>query len=312
MDNVEILVVGAGAAGLQCARSAYESGARSVLLADSSKRVGGILPQCLHTGFGISLFGQSLTGPEFLSRLLKGFAPGVEQSLQTMVTDLAADRTARLVSPCGIRTVSFRRLVLACGCRERSIYSLPVSGTRPAGVFTAGLAQQLVNLDGVDIGDNIVILGSGDIGLVMAGRFAELGKKVVAVVEQKPSLGGLLRNQQRFIRANNIPVITLSTVDELHGGERICGVTVRHLDSGAREYLPCGTLVTALGLIPDRSLLDGISEDGSLPSWVSLAGNCSFVHDIVDRVVREADALGKQIAGELAPSPGSRQDAYSC
>ena len=299
MISTELLIVGAGAAGLSCAAGAAKAGVSEIVIADTLSVPGGILPQCLHRGFGLSLYGREMTGPEFLEEILKDIPADLDLRMETTVSGISEDRTALLCSRGGLEKISFRCLVIAAGCREKSLYSIPVAGTRPAGVFSAGLAQQLVNLNKADIGERIVLLGSGDIGLVMAGRFAELGKPPVVVIEQKEKMGGLARNQHRYIEANHIPVITKATIDEIHGYPHLTGVTVHHLDDGQREFIPCDTLITALGLIPEKTLAAGITENGCVPDWLAYSGNSDFVHEIVDSVVREGMETGKKAAEYL-------------
>lgn len=299
MRDTQLLIVGAGAAGLACAKSAYAAGLRDIVVADCAERPGGILPQCLHTGFGETLYGREMSGPELLARLMEAFPREICLCLNTTVLRLNPDRTALLSAPEGVETVRFRQLILATGCRERSIWSLPVAGTRPSGVMTAGLAQQLINLDGAQIGGRTVIVGSGDVGLVMAGRLAELGRKPLAIIEQQACIGGLARNRRRFAEAYEIPVMLRSEIIEIHGARELCGVTVRHTDTGATENLPCDTLITALGMIPEQSLLKPLYRGTSLPDWVQLAGNCDFVHDIVDRVLRTGETVGASAAERI-------------
>ena len=218
----------------------------------------------------------------------------VEVLLGTTVLQLQNKR-ALLTGECGVGWVAFRHCVLAAGCRERSIGSLPVCGTRPAGIFTAGTAQKLTNIGKYDVGDEIVILGSGDIGQIMARRFALCGKHVIAMIEQRGELGGLARNQQECIQAYHIPVILHATVDEILGEGRLSGVMVRYLDTGRREYLACRTLITALGLIPEQELIAPLCKNGVLPPWLHVCGNCDYVHEIVDSVTVQAEALGKKL-----------------
>jgi len=292
MERTELLVIGGGAAGMAAALAAARSG-RSVLLCERDDRLGGVLNQCLHRGFGLSVFREDLTGPEYAARCvsaLDGF--GVRVRTGTSVLSLSPDRTALLSGRDGVRRVGFARCILAAGCRERTVGSLGVAGTRPAGVFTAGTAQRLENVDGLSVGSRIVILGSGDIGQIMARQFVRSGRTVVAVVEQRDHVGGLARNRRDCLEAYAVPVLLGATGDEIMGTGRISGVMVRHLDTGRRERLDCDALVTAVGLLPDRALCRDVLADGQLPPWLRLCGNCESVHDIVDSVTREAERLG--------------------
>ena len=297
MEHCDLLIVGGGAAGMAAALAAAGAGAGRIVLADRGDRLGGVLPQCIHHGFGLGYFQEDLTGPEYARRFADRLAAApVEVRLETTVLSVSPDRTALLSGPrTGLSRLSFGRLVLASGCRETPIGALPVAGTRPAGIFTAGQAQRMVNLEGLDLGREIVILGSGDIGLIMARRFTLRGCHVRAVVEQREHCGGMARNYRDCILAYDIPLLTRATVTEVHGEERITGVTVRHLDTGAEERMPCDTLITAVGLVPERELLRPLGEP--LPGWVSLCGNCDYVHEIVDTVTDQAEALGRALCG---------------
>ena len=287
MERFDLLVIGGGAAGLSAALAAEKSG-RSVLLAEGEPRLGGILNQCFHQGFG-----EGLTGPAYAQRLIDQVGrSSICVRTGTFALRIGPDRTALLSGREGLGRVSFQRCILAAGCRERTIASLPVAGTRPAGVFTAGTAQKLMNMGGYDIGSRVVILGSGDVGQIMARQLVLAGKQVAAVIEQKPRLGGLPRNRRECLEAFQIPVILRATVDEILGEGRIRGVMVRDLATGRRWELACDTLLTALGLIPDRELCRSLTGGGPLPGWLRLCGNCNYVHDMVDSVIKEAASLG--------------------
>ena len=186
-------------------------------------------------------------------------------------------------------------LILAAGCRERPIGSLPVAGTRPAGIFTAGQAQEMINLRHQDLGTEVLILGSCDLDMIMARRFVLEGKHVIAVLEQGETYGGMARNYHRCMEAYRIPLRCRMTIREIHGQGRISGVTAEHLDSGEREYIACNTLVTALGLIPERAL---VRELDASP-WLSLVGNCCRVHDIVDSAASQAQRVGHEAGASL-------------
>ena len=291
----DVLVVGAGAAGMAAALAAARAGA-SVLLADRGEKLGGVLPQCLHTGFGMGVFHRELTGADYAARwaAMVRAAP-VALRLDTTVLSLAPDRRALLSGRSGVEEISFHALVLAAGCREIPIGTLALPGTRPAGIFTAGQAQRMVNLQGLSLGRRIVILGSGDVGLIMARQFTLAGCTVEAVVEQRDRCGGLPRNYHQCIEAYGIPLLTRSTVSCIHGEGRICGVTIRQLDSGAEYVQPCDTLVTALGMVPERELLRPLGDP--LPPWVFLCGNCRSIHRTVDTVIRQGAETGQEAAG---------------
>ena len=289
----DLLVIGGGAAGMAAALAAREAGAKKILIAEREDSPGGILRQCMHHGFGLGYFHEDLTGPEYAARFMEKLSGSdIELRTDTTVLELRADKTALLSSAGGLEEVSFRRCVLATGCRERAIGSLPVCGTRPSGIFTAGTAQKMVNLRGLDIGRRIVILGSGDIGMIMARRFSILGKKVIAMVEQQSAPGGLARNVKNCIEAYSIPVLTRSTVVRVHGSGRISGVTVRNLETGEEKYIECDTLIVSVGLIPERELISGFDE---LPDWLRLCGNCDYVHEIVDTVSMQAESVGRTL-----------------
>ena len=289
--KTKLLIVGAGAAGMAAALSAWEAGCRDILLVDRRDRPGGILPQCLHKGFGLACFGTELTGPSYAEQLAQRLKKtNVRLALGTEVLAIDADKTALLSDRHGLTELHFDRLILATGCREKSIGALPVAGTRPAGIFTAGQAQEMMNLRGQDPGNEILILGSGDLGLIMARQLVLAGKHVIAVVEKEAHYGGMARNFRRCIEPYRIPLLVRTTVTETHGRGRISGVTLRRLDSGEEEQISCDTLITALGLIPERELVRKLGD----PDWLFLAGNCRRVHDLVDSAVAEAERIGKE------------------
>ncbi len=297
MRSCKLLVVGAGAAGISAAVAAWEAGCRDVLLVDRAAQPGGILPQCLHEGFGLAEFGKELTGPEYTARLTGRLAStGVSFLPETAVLSVSEDRVAVLSRRGELDCLHVERLILAAGCREMNIGALPVAGTRPAGIFTAGQVQEMINLRRQDPGDEVLILGSGDLGMIMARRLTLEGKRVIAVLEQTGQYGGMARNYHRCLEAFSIPLRCRMTVREIHGEGRICGVTCEHLDSGEREYIPCGTLVTALGMIPERELVSGLKGEG----WLFPVGNASRVYDLVDAAAAQAAEVGRRVGRELA------------
>jgi len=296
MERTELLIIGAGAAGISATCAAWEAGCRDVVLTDRLPYPGGVLPQCLHEGFGLSAFGTELTGPAYARRLAERltqtgvrFLPGRE------VLAMTKEKTAVLSGNGSVEEIRFEKLILATGSRERTVGSLFVAGTRPAGIFTAGQAQEMINLHHWQLGSRIVILGSGDLGMILARRFTLEGKQVLAVLEQNAHTGGMARNYHRCIEAYQIPISYRRTIREIHGMPRITGVTVEDLDSGKRELLPCDTLVTAVGLIPERELIRGLEE----APWLSLAGNCSRVHELADSAAAEGAKVGRHVGGQL-------------
>ncbi len=296
MEHVKLLIVGAGAAGLSAAVSAWDAGCRDIRIADRASAPGGVLPQCIHRGFGLSTFGEELSGPSYAERLLAALSStGVHLSLDTEVLSVSHDKTALLSRRGCVSRVRFERLILASGCREKTIGSLPVFGTRPAGIFTAGQAQETINLRHQDLGREVLILGSGDLGMIMARRFSLEGKHVIAVLEQAAHYGGMARNYHRCMEMYQIPLRCRMTVRKIHGQGRISGVTAVHLDSGEQEYIACDTLVTALGLIPERALVQGLEAS----PWLSLAGNCCRVYDIVDSAASQAQRIGHEAGTSL-------------
>ena len=294
--KTDILIVGGGAAGMAAAAAASSLGV-SVTVADDREIPGGVLNQCVHSGFGLGRYGKEMTGPEYADEEFRRFD---ESSAIYMpgcrVLSLFADKTALVSSPDGLSRISFDECILAAGCTERSLWSLPVTGTRPDGVYTAGEAQEMIELGGYDTGSRIFILGSGDIGQIMARRFVQLGKTVVGMAEISDHLGGMKRNQEECIRAYDIPVVLNSTVTEVRGFPCLTGVTLHHLDSGDDEFIECDTLITALGLEPDRSLAESLVAEGGYPDWLHFCGNADFVHEIADSASAQGEKLGRNLA----------------
>ena len=309
--ETDILVIGCGAAGMAAASAAASSGA-SVIVADERDVPGGILPQCVHSGFGLGRYGREMTGPEYSEEEFRRFADSSAQYLPgCRVLSISNDRTALISSAGGLQKIAFRECILATGCTERSIWSLPVTGTRPEGIYTAGEAQEMIELGGYDIGSRIFILGSGDIGQIMARRFVQLGKTVAGMAEIRDHLGGMKRNQEECVKAYDIPVMLNSTVTEIHGSPHLKGVTVHHLTTnedgsgkdgsgkneyGKDEYIECDTLITALGLLPDRSLSEGLETEDGYPAWLHFCGNADYVHEIADGASAQGEKLGMILA----------------
>ena len=265
-----------------------------VLIVEREPALGGILNQCAHTGFGLSYFGAELTGQEYARRFTELVrASRIEAFTDTTVLDIGADRTLTLTGKkIGLSRIRAKAVILATGCRERSIGALDVAGTRPSGVITAGAAQKMLILGGYDVGGSVVILGSGDVGLIVARELVQRGKRVIAVVEQNAECGGMARNRINCLERYNIPLITRATVKKIHGMPRICGVTV----TGGR-YIECDTLITSIGLVPERELID---SHATLPNWLYVTGNAQHVYDIVDGLTRDALTVGRRAAAEAA------------
>ena len=285
MEHYDILIVGAGAAGIAAAAEAFRSGCRSILLADRNREPGGILLQCLHRGFG-----RDMTGPEYARLLMNDFPGEIRLSMDTAVVSVSPEKTALLKSPAfGEKQISFHRLILAAGCLEIPMGALPIAGTRPKGIYTAGQMQELIHLRNFLPEGPVVILGSGDLGLILAQTLFDRGIPVRAIVEKKDHCGGMARNR-RFLPDSGIPLLCGCTITEVLGHPRLEGVV---LSTGAR--ISCATLLIAAGLRPDRSLVHGLGT----PDWLHLCGNCSRVEPMVESVVQSGRQAGITAAGNL-------------
>ena len=294
MKKYDLLIIGGGCAGLAAAISAFERGIAKIALIERSEALGGILNQCIHSGFGLERYNKELSGPEFADALLQEFNKiAADVYTDTTVLSLTKDR-AVISGKDGYDKLQFDAVILACGCRETPIGALPVTGTRPAGIFTAGQAQSMINLKRMDVGDNVLILGSGDVGLIVARRLKLLGKNVIAVLEKADTCGGLERNKVNCLDLHNIPLKTNCTVTKICGTGRITGVYVKDLITGEISYIPCKTLITSVGLVPERDLLSDFG-DSMLPKNIFLCGNCRTVFDTAD-----AASADGEIAGRLA------------
>ena len=301
--------------------AAYEAGLRDILILERDRELGGILNQCIHNGFGLHTFHEELTGPEYAGRFIeKVNALGIPRKLDTMVLSLGPDRSVTATNPAdGLFTLHPKAVILAMGCRERPRGALNIPGTRPAGIYTAGTAQHSVNIEGFLPGKRVVILGSGDIGLIMARRMTLEGAKVLAVAELMPYSGGLKRNIVQCLEDFDIPLYLSTTVVDIHGRERLEGVTLAQVDGnrrpipGTERDIPCDTLLLSVGLLPENELsqqagvrLDTVTggpEVGddlstSVPG-VFACGNVLHVHDLVDFVSQEAARAGENAARYL-------------
>lgn len=318
MRTCDIVIIGGGPAGLAAAISAKENGIDDVLILERDKELGGILNQCIHNGFGLHTFKEELTGPEYASRFIaKTEELKIPYKLQTMVLDITADKIVTAMNKEeGLFQIQAKAVILAMGCRERSRGALNIPGYRPAGVYSAGTAQRLVNMEGFLPGREVVILGSGDIGLIMARRMTLEGAKVKVVAELMPYSGGLKRNIVQCLDDFGIPLKLSHTVVDIKGRERVEGITLAQVDGankpipGTEEFYSCDTLLLSVGLIPENELSRGMGvEISSITSGpivnesletniegVFACGNVLHVHDLVDYVSEEAKTAGGNAA----------------
>ena len=325
---MELVIVGGGPAGMAAAVAAYDAGVRNIIILERDIKEGGILRQCIHNGFGLHRFGEELTGPEYAYRYERMVSErGISVRTGTTVLDISAvsdcdDVVANVTaisSQDGLFTIQAGTVILAMGCRERSKGALNIPGTRPAGIFSAGTAQRYVNMEGYMPGRKVVILGSGDIGLIMARRMTLEGAEVKAVCELMPYSGGLARNITQCLDDFGIPLMLSHTVTKIHGQGRLTGVTVSKVDENRRPipgsdiYFDCDTLLLSVGLIPENELTRGAGiqmdpitggatvdqyRQTSLPG-VFACGNVLHVHDLVDYVSEEAALAGASAAAYL-------------
>lgn len=320
MKEVDIIVIGGGSAGLAASISSFDTGIKNILLIEKSNELGGILNQCIHNGFGLHTFKEELTGPEYASKFINEFKKrNIKCLLNTLVTNITKDLIVTIYNTKGIKKIKAKKIIYAAGCNERTYGQISIPGNRPNGVYTAGLAQKYLNIDGYLVGKNVYILGSGDIGLIMARRMTLEGAKVIGVSELMPYSNGLNRNIVQCLNDFNIPLRLSNTVTKIIGKDQLEAIEIADVDDNfkikeeTKQIIKCDTLLLSVGLYPYNTLLDDLGcqkYNGTKGCFVNQynetsikgiysCGNVLHVHDLVDFVSKESTKTGKNAADSI-------------